>query len=201
MLDTLAMLSEVRGKSEAELVAMFREARRDGARAWTQLALIVGELQAQTRYGDFFLEKTAKLLDVERSTVAELGQIAKGILVPRLGQGDLLIDEKAFYKVAIRAGATLNREPLEILHQAELRRKEDKKYSARTFKVELLGDSAKINMLPQGFWRKIKVLSRADERAIALAVHDVEPKSVIDSLTDARWVLDRAFSLITEKLA
>lgn len=139
-LNPALVLQQLEGKSIDELVATFREAKDLGARAWMTMALCVSSAQRQAGYGDGALESLAKSFDIHRGTAGVLGQIGRDILEKRVtDEGSAVLfplTQQAWYALAVKAAAKVEKPAVELLAEAESRI-DEKGFSARKWGEEL----------------------------------------------------------------
>lgn len=140
LLDPFAVSRLLRGADLERIAQVFEQARARGQRAWMTMAVCVGEAQEAAGRGDAVIERMASLFGLHRSRIARLGRIYREALRPRLAAGppaSFPLAEQAWYEIATEAAGPLGRDVLDLLGEAEERKRTDPRYSTRRWKADL----------------------------------------------------------------
>jgi PAS domain S-box-containing protein len=140
LLDPVAVDRHLQGADLAAIATVFERARGRGQRAWMTMAVCVGRAQAQGGRGDAVIERMADIFHLHRSRIARLGRIYREVIRPRLESSSapsFSLAEQAWYEIATEASGPLGRSTIDLLAEAEERKRADPRYSTRRWKSDL----------------------------------------------------------------
>ena len=200
--------ASIKGRTNEELVELFGEAKRLGARAWMAAALLIAEAQARAGYGDDALGHIASAFGIHRAHAGRLGKIARETILPRIAaQGDdavFELDSQSFYRLAVEAAPIEKLPPAEVLEKLEHRVAEDPSISARRLRAEYgLSDDDEGSTTSEApaFDRLLGKLSRTEDSVIDEWVSHADVKVKLSRVQDAFTAIDRALRGLRERFA
>ncbi len=192
LLDPVAVSRLLHGADLGQIAAIFAKARARGQRAWMTMAVCVGEAQDAAGRGDAIIERMASLFGLHRSRIARLGRIYREALRPRLTAGapaSFPLAEQAWYEIATEAAGPLGRSVLDLLREAEDRKRLDPRYSTRRWKADL-GIASPTSTTGQLGALLVRLAGIEDDAVEEFARGDTDRNR--DLLEAAALVIDRA---------